>query len=70
MSGLAGARVALAHHGGSDEEIRRLLAKIAQQQPPGLEHAWSAVAMAPKTSVPGPHLPLPATRLRTHINAA
>jgi len=49
-------------------EIRRLLAKISPQHPPGPERTRLAmVPMAPKTPVPGPHLPLQATRLRTHI---
>ena len=50
-------------------EIRRLLIKITQQQPPGSRPRLGLVPVAPKTPVPGPRLPLPATRLRPHLSA-
>ena len=50
-------------------EIRRLLISLIQACAPDPERRLVLVPLAPTTPVPGPAMPLPATRLRTHLSA-
>ena len=50
-------------------EIRRLLISLAQRYLPDPQHAWAWSHWRRSTPVPGPPLPLPATRLCLHLTA-